>query len=111
VIAGNRIVCDEDVHGSAAAVLRDCGHDAVSVPESIGKGASDSAVIAYAARTDRTILTHDEDYLHPSLRRDVRVLYVPDGAAGPGTIADRLDDQCELVPDQLDLSPVTYLSG
>jgi hypothetical protein len=81
---GYRLLVDEDVHAATAAVLRDRGHDAVSVRAALDSGASDAEVVAHALGTDRLVVTHDADYLRPSIPDDLRVCYVPRDTMGPG---------------------------
>lgn len=106
-----RILVDEDVHGATTAVLRDRGHDAVSVPEALDEGAADARVIEHARENGRLVLTHDSHYLDPERRGEVGVLYAPDNELGPGELADRIDQLKRYVPDQADLPGVTYLTG
>lgn len=106
-----RVLVDEDVHRATAAVLRDRGHDAVSVAETLGKGTTDEHVHEYAVDGAYLVLTHDSDFLDPDRLDDAGVLYVPDAEVGPGTVADRVDRLAEHVPSQDDLPDRIFLTG
>lgn len=68
---GYRILVDEDTHEGVASALRDRSHEPVTVDDSIGKGAKDPAVRAYAAETDRVLLICDDDFLDTEHGNDV----------------------------------------
>ncbi|HID24352.1 MAG TPA: hypothetical protein EYP14_18395 [Planctomycetaceae bacterium] len=56
-----RIIADENVSGSVIRVLRDRGHDVLSVKESM-RSESDEAVLARAQVDQRLVVTHDKDF-------------------------------------------------
>ena len=60
-----RLLADENVETSTVAYLRTLGHDVITVADadSLGYGAEDVAIAAYARETDRLILTQDDDFL------------------------------------------------
>lgn len=76
-----RLLLDEDTEGDLADYLRKSGCDVerVVAVDELGTGSDDAAVMAYARRTDRIIVTHDSDYADPALEpRHSGVFYVPD---------------------------------
>ena len=56
-----RIIVDENVSGSVIRVLRDRGHDVLSVKESM-RSESDEAVLARAQAEQRLVITYDKDF-------------------------------------------------
>jgi len=56
-----RIIANENVSGSVIRVLRDRGHDVLSVKESM-RSESDEAVLARAQADQRLVVTHDKDF-------------------------------------------------
>jgi predicted nuclease of predicted toxin-antitoxin system len=56
-----RFLADENFPAPAAAALRAAGHDVVWV-RMTAPGATDSAVLAWAAREDPILLTLDKDF-------------------------------------------------
>lgn len=62
---GLRLVLDEDTERDLAQKLRHAGHDVERVVEveDLGAGAADKGIRTYARRTDRIIVTHDDDHV------------------------------------------------
>ena len=56
-----RFLLDENVPRTLAGALAERGHDAVPLPEHLRRS-KDSALLAYAARTRRTLVTQDTDF-------------------------------------------------
>ena len=56
-----RWLADENIPLASAERLRQAGHDVVSVVETM-PGASDEAVLQYAVKDHRIIITFDRDY-------------------------------------------------
>lgn len=50
---------DEDVAAEVASILRSYGHDAITVDALQRKGSKDDAVLWLAARSGRTVVTHN----------------------------------------------------
>jgi hypothetical protein len=107
-----RFLLDEDTKAELATHLEKDGHDAARVVtvDALGRGSDDDAVMAYAHSTDRTIVTHDDDFVDPGLAdQHAGVFYIP---------SQRLDPFQEFAivravlgaapPDEL--PPVVYLT-
>ena len=77
----SRLLVDENLSPSLAAMLRQAGHDAVHVNQVGLAGTEDPTIMAQAHREGRTVITLDRDY--PHLLRD--------GAEGPSVI--RIDQR------------------
>ena len=67
---------DENLHEEVAELLRQNGHDAVSVYDQHMRGHTDEDVAAVCRREGRVIVTQDLDFstLSPSRRRITRAL-------------------------------------
>jgi len=57
-----RILLDQGLPRSSAAILRDRGFDALHVSEVALESAPDHAILEYAATTNRTVITLDSDF-------------------------------------------------
>ena len=101
---------DENLDPKTVEFLRAFDHEAVNVEESLGKGSTDRSVTEQAQADEALILTNDSDFLRPAQRQDLMVLYVPENTLDAHDIASRVDALAELVPNQSDLSAVTWLS-
>lgn len=83
-----RLYLDECVDGRATAALTRAGVDAASA-HTLGRTSdSDASQLAFAARENRTIVTHDSDFLAESAR------FLAEGGHHAGVI---------LLPDRQDL--------
>lgn len=60
-----RLLIDENVEHEVYHRLDNFGHDVehVEFVDELGKGAPDRELAAYSTRTDRTIVTYDEDFI------------------------------------------------
>src|SRR5437870_4143709 len=56
-----RILANENVSSTAIQMLRERGHDLLSVKESL-RGAADDAILARAQAESRLVVTHDKDF-------------------------------------------------
>ena len=56
-----RVLADENFPVDAVEALRECGHDVVWI-RTAAPGSPDLAVISWAARERRTLLTFDKDF-------------------------------------------------
>ena len=56
-----RILLDENIHPQVVALLRDAGHDVLSITET-DKGASDPVVFQTAVSDERVLVTHDTGF-------------------------------------------------
>lgn len=102
-----RIPVDENLDPETADLLRTSGHDVGTVGETLGKGANDSDIAAYARERDRLVLTNDTHFHRPPLRGGLTVLYTTGHARPAHETANGVRELAELVPDQADLPSVT----
>jgi Domain of unknown function (DUF5615) len=56
-----RFLADENFPGSAVATLSDAGHDVIWI-RNAAPGLGDKAILAWAARENRVLLTFDKDF-------------------------------------------------
>jgi predicted nuclease of predicted toxin-antitoxin system len=56
-----RVLANENVSATVIQVLRDHGHDVLSVKESL-RGEKDPAILARAQAEQRLVVTHDKDF-------------------------------------------------
>ena len=80
-----RILLDENIHPQVVALLRDAGHDVLSITET-DKGASDPVVFQTAVSDERVLVTHDTGFgrlyeLQPSTRCAVMLFRVDEDLA------------------------------
>jgi predicted nuclease of predicted toxin-antitoxin system len=77
-----RILTDENVEPATRNYLKKLGHDIehVVTVDALGQSVSDAEIAEYARRTDRVILTQDNDFfLELDVKRDTEgVLYQQD---------------------------------
>ena len=59
-----RFLLDENFPCSIAAVLRDCGHEAIPFEEACPRGADDEFVFNAAQSLGAVLLTSDRDFYH-----------------------------------------------
>lgn len=76
---GPRFLLDEDAERDLAQKLRHAGHDVTRVVETdeLGTGAADDEVRAYARRTNRILVTHDDDHVSVPPGQHAGVFYGP----------------------------------
>lgn len=106
-----RLLLDEDTERELATKLWRAGHDVERVvgAEELGTGATDDDVREYARRSDRIIVTHDDD--HVAVQSvDYRVFYVPNQRLTAFQIFRIIQRVTELYPDQEAMPPVLYLT-
>ena len=78
-----RILVDENLAPRTAGLLRERGHAAAHVEETLGKGTDDPPIARYARANDSVLLTNDADFLRPERRQGVKILYCPDNTKRP----------------------------
>jgi predicted nuclease of predicted toxin-antitoxin system len=108
-----RFLLDEDTKAEIATHLSKSGHDVERVVETdqLGLGSSHSDVMEYAHATNRIIITHDDDYVDPSLRTEHRgVFYCPNQRLSPFDIYRIIVSVIDTYPDQSEFPPVVYLT-
>lgn len=106
-----RLLLDEDTERELATKLRRAGHDVERVVEAeeLGTGATDDNIRVYARRSDRIIVTHDDDHVAVQLV-DYRVFYVPNQRLTAFQIFRIIQRVAELYPDLEAMPPVVYLT-
>lgn len=107
---GYRILVDENINPRTARLLRDRGHDAVHIEETLGKGTADVPMAAHARERGCLVLTNDADFLRPTRRTGLTVLYVSEHTMRAHDIVAAVDEFARFVPDQADLPPVAWLT-
>ncbi len=88
-----RLLVDENVPAAAVDALRAAGHDVAWVRID-GPGSTDEAVLAWASREARTVLTFDKDFgrlaFRARLPASAGVILVRLLASSPAALATRL---------------------
>ena len=89
-----RLLLDEMTEASLAGYCRKLDHDVerdVTVSE-LGPGTEDRDIVAYAVRTDRLLVTYDDDFLrdHDALSR-IGVLFQHNDRTSPFETANIID--------------------
>ncbi len=106
-----RFLLDEDTERDVAEKLRHGGHDVERVVESLGTGAKDGDVLAYARRTDRILVTHDDDdHVSVSSDRHAGVFYCPNQRLSSFTLFQIVQEVTEQYPGRREMPPVVYLT-
>lgn len=67
-----RILADQHISPRTVEFLKSLGHNAVRVSELVPQNASDSEIIALAAKENRIVLTQDLDFTALVVARDAR---------------------------------------
>lgn len=104
-----RILVDENTSPRVAELLRGKGYVVVHVHEALEEGSTDERILAYATTNSHLVLTHDDDFLRPEYRREIRILYYSSDTIPSYEIADRVDRVTQYVPDPSDLPRVTNI--
>jgi len=107
-----RFVLDEDTERDLAQKLRHAGHDIERVVEAdeLGAGAADGAVRAYARRTDRILVTHDDDHVAAPPDEHAGVFYGPNQRLASFTTFQIIQGVAEQYDAPDDIAPVVYLT-
>lgn len=105
-----RFLLDEDTERDAAEKLRHGGHDVERVVESIGTGAKDGDVRAYARQTDRILVTHDDDHVSVSSDRHAGVFYCPNQRLSSFTMFQIIQGITKQYPGREEMPPVVFLT-
>lgn len=109
---GLRFLLDEDTERDVAEKLRHGGHDVERVVEAddLGTGAKDGDVRAYARRTDRILVTHDDDHVSAPVDRHAGVFYCPNQRLSSFTVFQIIQEVTEQYPDREEMPPVVFLT-
>lgn len=106
-----KILADEHVPPAIVTTLRADGHDVTTVGDAVDFGSSDSALLDFAIRTDRIILSEDTDFLgaDPDLSGPHPGVLSVDTNAEPGQIAAAVR-RIERLSDDLS-NTILYVPG
>lgn len=107
-----RLLLDEDTERELATKLQQAGHDVerVVTADRLGTGATDDEVRAYARKTDRRLLTHDDDHLVVPTNQHAGVLYAPEQRLSAFQLFRIVQAVAETIPDQNEIPPVVFLT-
>ncbi|WP_136688334.1 DUF5615 family PIN-like protein [Halorhabdus amylolytica] len=107
-----RFLLDEDTEASLANKLSASGHDVKRVvsADSLGRGTDDPDVCAFALKTDRTIVTHDDDYLTFDTEKHAGVFFVPNQRLSAHRIYSIIQHALQEFEDESALPAVLYLT-
>lgn len=98
-----RLLLDEMTEGTLAAYLSKMGHDVERVVEQpdLGPGTDDGAVVDYAERNERLLVTADDDYLteHDALDR-IGILFQPNARLSAFDTANVVNEIDKLVDQE-----------
>jgi len=98
-----RILADEHCERRAAERLRADGHDVDRIVDvaALGPGSDDAAVAAHARRTDRVVLTADDDFLSAfDPDEPPGVLFLPNERLDPDRLAAVVSTVADRVPEE-----------
>ncbi|GAA0266475.1 DUF5615 family PIN-like protein [Halobacterium noricense] len=109
---GVRFLLDEDTEASLADTLSRAGHDVDRVVnvDTLGTGAKDPEVLQYAARTNRIIVTHDDDYVQAPRDDHEDVFYAPEQRLSSHKLYRIIQCVLESYPDRDAIQPVVFLT-
>lgn len=106
-----RLLLDENVEHEVLHRLRNYGHDVEHtefLPE-LGKGTADHPIAQYSQKTDRVIVTYDDDFvLTVSEDKYEAVLYVADAELSVKEVADIVHTVSQHYP-QSELDGLEYV--
>ena len=107
-----RLLFDEDTERELATKLRHAGHDVERVvnSEELGTGATDDAVRAYARRSDRILVTHDDDHVAVQPASHAGVFYIPNQRLEAFRLFRIIQHVSEAYPARQAMPPVVYLT-
>jgi len=95
-----------------AESLSRAGHDVKSVVnvDALGTGTKDPKVLQYAARTNRIIVTHDDDYIEVLRDDHEGVFYAPNQRLSDHELYRIIQRVLESYPDRDAIQPVVFLT-
>jgi hypothetical protein len=107
-----KLLLDEDTEASLATHLSKSGHDVERVVEvdNLGRGSKDPEVLAYADRTDRIIVTHDDDYPEVDVDSHAGVFYGPNQRLSAFQLYRIVQRITESYPSRDAMQPVIFLT-
>lgn len=107
-----RFLLDEDTERDLAQKLHHAGHDVERVVEAdeLGTGTTDEEVRAYARRTDRILVTHDDDHVAVPPDEHAGVFYGPNQRLSSFTLFQIIQRVAKQYRSPDEISPVVYLT-
>ena len=107
-----RLLLDEDTERELATKLSRSGHNVERVVENaeLGTGATDDAVREFARRTDRIIVSHDDDHVAVSTECHAGVFYGPNQRLTSFQLFRTIQRVSEVYPDRSEIPPVVYFT-
>jgi hypothetical protein len=109
-----RFLLDEDTERRLADLLARDGHDVERVVEvdALGGGADDlNGVLPYAKRTDRIVLTYDDDFTAYDREAHAGVFYCPDQRRSTFELYRIVSAVADAYPSREAMPPVVFLTG
>ena len=105
-----RFLLDEDTERALATKLRRTDHAVERVVDSdmLGAGATDDAVRDYARRTNRVLVTHDDDHVAVDAAQHAGVLYAPNQRLTAFQLFRIIQQIIAAYAEQSALPPVVY---
>lgn len=103
---------DEDTEASLANTLAAAGHDVerVVTADGLGDGAKDPEVLAYASRSNRIIVTHDDDYVSASRDDHRGVFYAPNQRLSTHQLYRIIQSVLDSYPNRDAMQPVVFIT-
>jgi len=108
---GYRILADENIESATIHYLQKLDHEVewIGDVDELGLGADDSSIVAYARRTDRLILTQDDDFFTQfNVDETAGVLFQKDQTLSARDVGDVVHELSEYI-DQSDVT-LEYVS-
>lgn len=107
-----RFLLDEDTERELATKLGRAGHDIERVVQAaeLGTGATDESVRKFARRTERIIVTHDDDHISVTPERHAGVFYCPNQRLSAFRLFRIVQAVTQAYPDRATLPPVVFLT-
>lgn len=107
-----RLLLDEDTERDLAVKLRHIGHDVERVVEAeeLGPGAKDGDVRKLARRTNRILVTHDDDHVSAPYEQHAGVFYGPNQRLSSFTLLQIIEQVTRQYPSRDEIPPIVYLT-
>jgi predicted nuclease of predicted toxin-antitoxin system len=106
------LLLDENIAAPLADKLDKAGHDVARVVEvdELGEGVDDTTICRYAARTNRLIVTSDDDFVEMPVDSHAGVFYVPDQSLPSQELYHIIQRVMEAFPSREAMEAVTYIT-
>ena len=107
-----RLLLDEDTERDLAHKLRHAGHDVerVSDATALGTGTKDEEVRAYARKTDRILVTHDDDHVAVPFNEHAGIFYAPNQRLSSYALFQIIQQISKQYRSLDEITPVVYLT-